>query len=84
MPFVKPGPVAQRRGSSFLPATPAGHLRAANCWLLGEIVSGQRAAELAWLTMPSLQARRYWNACTRRALRIAELPPSLDSPEQAT
>ena len=75
MPFVNLG-LCPEAGSSFLLPRLLGHLRAAELLLLGEIVSGQRAAEigLANHALPAGQA--VLDAARAAALRIAELPPS--------
>lgn len=75
MPFVNLG-LCPEAGSSFLLPRLLGHLRAAELLLLGEIVSGHRAAEigLANHALPAGQA--VLDAARAAALRIAELPPS--------
>ncbi|MFN3581517.1 MAG: enoyl-CoA hydratase [Pseudomonas sp.] len=75
MPFVNLG-LCPEAGSSFLLPRLLGHLRAAELLLLGELISGQRAAEigLANYALPTGQA--VLDAARAAALRITELPPS--------
>lgn len=74
MPFVNLG-LCPEAGSSFLLPRLLGHLRAAELLLLGELVSGERAAQigLANHALPAGQA--VLEAARAAALRIAELPP---------
>lgn len=74
MPFVNLG-LCPEAGSSFLLPRLLGHLRAAELLLLGETISGQRAAEIG-LANHSLPAGAPVHEAARvAALRIAQLPP---------
>lgn len=74
MPFVNLG-LCPEAGSSFLLPRLLGHLRAAELLLLGETISGQRAADIG-LANHALPAGAPVHAAARAAaLRIAELPP---------
>jgi len=74
MPFVNLG-LCPEAGSSFLLPRLLGHLRAAELLLLGEEVSGQRAADIGLANQALPAGRAVLNAARAAALRIAELPP---------
>ncbi|MFO7706244.1 MAG: enoyl-CoA hydratase, partial [Halopseudomonas sp.] len=75
MPFVNLG-LCPEAGSSFLLPRLLGHLRAAELLLLGEMISGQRAAEMGLANHALPAGQPVLDAARAAALRIAELPPS--------
>lgn len=75
MPFVNLG-LCPEAGSSFLLPRLLGHLRAAELLLLGEMISGQRAAEIGLANHALPAGQPVLDAARKAALRIAELPPS--------
>ncbi|WP_022962842.1 enoyl-CoA hydratase [Halopseudomonas pelagia] len=75
MPFVNLG-LCPEAGSSFLLPRLLGHLRAAELLLLGETISGQRAAEIGLANHALPAGQPVLDAARAAALRIAELPPS--------
>ena len=74
MPFVNLG-LCPEAGSSFLLPRLLGHLRAAELLLLGETISGQRAAEIGLANHALPAGAAVHEAARAAALRIAELPP---------
>jgi enoyl-CoA hydratase/carnithine racemase len=75
MPFVNLG-LCPEAGSSFLLPRLLGHLRAAELLLLGETISGQRAAEIGLANHALPKGAAVHQAARTAALRIAELPPN--------
>jgi enoyl-CoA hydratase/carnithine racemase len=75
MPFVNLG-LCPEAGSSFLLPRLLGHLRAAELLLLGETISGQRAAEMGLANHALPKGAAVHQAARAAALRIAELPPN--------
>lgn len=75
MPFVNLG-LCPEAGSSFLLPRLLGHLRAAELLLLGETISGQRAAEIGLANHALPKGAAVHQAARAAALRIAELPPN--------
>jgi enoyl-CoA hydratase/carnithine racemase len=75
MPFVNLG-LCPEAGSSFLLPRLLGHLRAAELLLLGETISGQRAAEMGLANHALPKGAAVHQAARNAALRIAELPPN--------
>jgi enoyl-CoA hydratase/carnithine racemase len=74
MPFVNLG-LCPEAGSSFLLPRLLGHLRAAELLLLGETISGQRAADIGLANHALPAGAPVHSAARAAALRIAELPP---------
>ncbi|GGC98519.1 enoyl-CoA hydratase [Halopseudomonas salina] len=74
MPFVNLG-LCPEAGSSFLLPRLLGHLRAAELLLLGETISGQRAAEIGLANHALPAGTPVHEAARAAALRIAQLPP---------
>jgi enoyl-CoA hydratase/carnithine racemase len=75
MPFVNLG-LCPEAGSSFLLPRLLGHLRAAELLLLGETISGQRAADIGLANHALPSGSPVHEAARAAALRIAQLPPS--------
>lgn len=75
MPFVNLG-LCPEAGSSFLLPRLLGHLRAAELLLLGEIISGQRAAEMGLANHALPAGQPVLAAARAAAFRIAALPPN--------
>lgn len=74
MPFVNLG-LCPEAGSSYLPPRLLGHLRAAELLLLGEEISGARAAEIGLANRALEPGQPVLDAAREAALRIAALPP---------
>ena len=74
MPFVNLG-LCPEAGSSFLLPRLLGHLRAAELLLLGEEISGQRAAEIGLANQALPAGDAVYQAALNSAERIASLPP---------
>lgn len=75
MPFVNLG-LCPEAGSSFLLPRLLGHLRAAELLLLGDMISGQRAAEMGLANHALPAGQPVLDAARAAALRIAAMPPS--------
>lgn len=75
MPFVNLG-LCPEAGSSFLLPRLLGHLRAAELLLLGEMISGERAAQMGLANHALPAGQPVLAAARAAALRIAELPPN--------
>ena len=74
MPFVNLG-LCPEAGSSFLLPRLLGHPRAAELLLLGEEISGSRAAEIGLINQALPAGEAVLQAARKAALRIAEQPP---------
>jgi len=74
MPFVNLG-LCPEAGSSFLLPRLLGHPRAAELLLLGEEISGSRAAEIGLVNQALPAGEAVLQAARKAALRIAEQPP---------
>lgn len=75
MPFVNLG-LCPEAGSSFLLPRLLGHLRAAELLLLGEEVSGARAAEIGLANKALTDGDAVHQAARQAALKLAALPPN--------